>query len=340
MGLSIVSFPEHTMVRLVANDSRSHFGLTVLLIVLGAILSIYWYIHVAVALSQQSPLTYRESPRTEQWAVVISFFGIKTIYTILTAIIIFALRHRREGDLVALRWSMISFFIGEAFCFVNVMAFHDNSVPMEHLHSLGMVLSIAFGIYALLEGVDARIIHYSDVGRCAFASMCDRCAKHVDVLCGLRRSFILMLPLLALAAAMPLYSSFRDTAYTTHVLGANHIYRHSIVHQVYELRYLPAAAIALFAACLLMVSLVERRSMPVSKILLAAASGAMTFSFFRLMLVASYIDNQVWFAVWEETLELLTILAIGGVLYLFRARLLAPDTPKGANDAAGSLSCT
>lgn len=322
----------------VANGSRRHLELTCMLLVAGLGLSVVWYRHIAAVMPISPTPPLRESPRYEQWAVVISFLGIKTIYTILAAIIIYALRHRRENDLVALRWSMIAFFIGETFCFVNVMVFHDISVPMEHLHSLGMVLSIAFGIYALLEGVDARIVHYSDAGRCAFASLCDRCAKHTDAPCNLRRWFILMLPMLALVAAMPLNSSFRDTAYTTHVLGANHIYRHAVVHQVYELRYLPATAIALLAACLLVASFVERRSMPVSKMLLAAAGGAMAFSFFRLLLVASYIDNQVWFSVWEEMLEFLTILAMGGALYLFRGRLLVSVSPKGGADAAGNDS--
>jgi hypothetical protein len=324
----------------VANGSSRHRGVVFLLIAVGIVVSMLWYVRVAAVVPQETLPAFRESPRLEQWAVVVSFFGIKTSYTVLTAVVILALRRRREADLVALRWTMISFFVGEAFCFVNVMAFHDSSVPMEHLHSVGMVLSFAFGIHALLEGMDGRIIHYSDAGRCALAGMCVGCAKHADVPCGLRRAFMVMLPILAVAAAMPLCSSLRDTAYSTQVLGATHVYRHPLVHQVYELRYLPAAAIALFGACLLTVRFVERRAIPISKLLFAAAGGAMGFSLFRMLLVASYIDNQVWFAVCEEMLEFLSIAAICGMLVLFRRKLFVPDAVKGGVDAVGSVAAS
>jgi hypothetical protein len=43
----------------------------------------------------------------------------------------------------------------------------------------------------------------------------------------------------------------------------------------------------------------------------------MTFSFFRLLLVAAFIDRQVWFAAWEETSELIYVLLAGSALFLF-----------------------
>ncbi|MCX6926566.1 MAG: hypothetical protein NT154_25660 [Verrucomicrobia bacterium] len=67
----------------------------------------------------------------------------------------------------------------------------------------------------------------------------------------------------------------------------------------------------------------ERRLVARSKILYSAALGAMGFSFFRLVLVASFTGSQVWFAVWEETTELLFIGLVGGVLMVFARGLLA-----------------
>jgi aminoglycoside phosphotransferase (APT) family kinase protein len=45
------------------------------------------------------------------------------------------------------------------------------------------------------------------------------------------------------------------------------------------------------------------------------------FSMFRLVLVASFVDNQVWFAFWEETTELLFVGLVGAVLLLFQRGL-------------------
>ena len=307
----------------VTNFPGRHLALILALITGGIGLP---FIIFAILSAPASPyIPFRTSPLYEQWAVVLAFFGIKLIYTILAAILIFILRRRYELDLASLRWCIIMFFVGEACCFVNVMGFHDQSLLFEHLHSVGMVLSLACGIHALIEGLDHRILHYSDTERCAFASLCPRCAKHTSAPCALHRCLLLLLPLLALTASLPLFSSFRDTAYTTRVLGATHFYQHPILHQIYELRFLPLAAMLLYSASLLVLWRSERHALASAKILFAAASGAISFSFFRLFLVASYSNNHVWFAVWEELLELFTIIAIGGVLYLFRHKLLPPD---------------
>jgi hypothetical protein len=197
------------------------------------------------------------------------------------------------------------------------MFFGDHNLFFEHLHSVGMVISLAFFAYALLEGLDSRLFHFSDEGRCAAIGLCGACFKHSDVPCGLRRAFLLSVPLLGLAAALPLFSQLRDTAYNTLILGTLYGYRHLVVHQLYELRYLPGVAVVLFASCLFMLLLVERRTVKLSKVLFAAATGAMAFSYFRLLIVAAFIDRQVWFAVWEETSELIYILLAGSVLFLF-----------------------
>ena len=74
--------------------------------------------------------------------------------------------------------------------------------------------------------------------------------------------------------------------------------------------------------------LVERRPVVVSKILFSAAVGAMGFSLLRLMLVAPFSDNQVWFAFWEETTELIYVGLIGAVLALFQRGLLPAQQPQ------------
>ena len=52
----------------------------------------------------------------------------------------------------------------------------------------------------------------------------------------------------------------------------------------------------------------------------------MGFSWFRLILVASFMDNQVWFVAWEETTELLFVGLVYAVLTLFGRGLLTKET--------------
>jgi hypothetical protein len=99
------------------------------------------------------------------------------------------------------------------------------------------------------------------------------------------------------------------------------------MHQFYELRYLPVAALVLLAVCFVVLWRVERRSVTTSKILYSAALGALGFSFFRLVLVASFINNQVWFVLWEETTELMYVGLVAGVLLIFTRGLLSPAQP-------------
>jgi rhodanese-related sulfurtransferase len=260
---------------------------------------------------------FRPAPLYEQLAAVLTFFGIKLLYSILAALLAVLVWREKASDVAALRRSMIAFFIGEGFCFVNVVAFGDHNLLFEHLHSVGMVISLAFFVYALLEGLDSRLIHFSDEGRCAAIGICGACFKHSEVACGLRRMFLISTPLIGLAAALPLFSPFRDTAYNTLIFGTIYGYRHPIVHQIFELRYLPAAAVVLLTFCFFTLLLVERRKVQLSKILFSAAIGAMTFSYFRLLLVAAFVERQVWFAAWEETSELIFILLAGSPLILF-----------------------
>jgi rhodanese-related sulfurtransferase len=264
---------------------------------------------------------FQVSPAYEQWAAVGTFFGVKFVYSIISAGVVVALWHRRETDLAALRRAMLSFFIGEAFCFVNVMVFFEHSVLLEYLHSVGMVLAFGFTVYALLEGIDGRVMHYSDDGRCAAAGLCRGCIKHAPVSCGLRRLFLMLVPAVALVAALPLFAPLHAQAYNTRILGALHVYRHPVIHQLYELRYLPMVAIILLAACFLVLWLIEHHPVPWSKALFSAAIGAIGFSMFRMVLVACFADNQVWFAAWEETTELLYVGMVAGVLVVWRSGL-------------------
>lgn len=283
---------------------------------------------------QVRDLPARPSTLVEQWATVATGFVVKPLYTVTALLLVIVLWRQKSPDLAALRWGLIAFFIGENFCAANYVVYGDRSVPFEYLHSYGMVLCFALATYALLEGVDRRLLKLSDPdARCAALGMCRRCIKHADVPCGLRQVFLFLIPATMIVALAPLCVDPVPVSYNTQVFGTFYNYSHPVVHQVFEVRYLPCAAVLLLAVSLGVLWLKKRDAVLWAKVFFAAGMGAMGFGFFRLVLFQAYRDNLVWFNAWEELTELLFVLGVGAVLWVFRGALLpgrrATDAPAG-----------
>jgi len=273
---------------------------------------------------------YRSSPPHEQWASVLTGFGVKPFYMTLALVLAAVLWRSRRTELVALRWGLVFFFIGEAFCAANYLAFHDDSYLSEYLHSFGMVLCFGFTTWAAFEGMDRWLIRYTDAARpCAALSLCRQCIKHADVACGLRRLFYLLIPATMVLAFMPLTAGFPADSYNTTILGTYYNYSHPVAYQVYEIRLLPVLALALMAASLAVLLLKKREPVAWSKLLFAAGMGPLGFSLMRLFIYAPYHANQVWFAFWEEITELLFVIGVAVVLWLFRKALFAGHADAG-----------
>ncbi|MHC4646454.1 MAG: rhodanese-like domain-containing protein [Planctomycetota bacterium] len=267
----------------------------------------------------------RLSPLYEQLLAVVSGFAIKPAYTLLSLILAVILWRRTSPDLVALRWSMICFFIGENFCAANYVFFTHTSYLFEYLHSFGMLLSFAFVAYALFEGMDRRILMLSDPNRrCAAQGLCRKCIKYEDVPCGLKRTFFMIIPALAFVAIMPVCADWHYTSYNTVIFGTFYNYAHPVVHQQFEALYCPIAAVVLLTASLLILYFKKDNPMPLAKIVFAAGIGPLGFGMFRTVLNGMYSQNLVWFNFWEEATELLFIVAVCFILWLFRASLFRP----------------
>jgi rhodanese-related sulfurtransferase len=273
-------------------------------------------------------LPSRPSTPLEQAMAVLTGFLVKPLYTLLALALMVFLWRAPAADLAALFWAMLCFFVGENFCAANYVVYGDRSVLFEFLHSYGMVLCFGLTVFALLEGIDRRLLKLSDPdARCAAAGLCRRCVKHTEAPCGLRRVFQFLIPAMMLVALIPLCAELVPVSYNTRIFGTFYNYSHPMVHQVFEIRYLPVAAFVLLGISLAALLTWERArgsstTMLWSKIFLAAGVGAMGFSFFRLFLVQCYRDNLVWFGAWEEITELLFIVGVAVVLWIFRDSLL------------------
>jgi rhodanese-related sulfurtransferase len=285
---------------------------------------------------KKSDLPFRAMSSLEQWSAVTIAFLIKPIYMTLSLLLMIWIWRQRAADLTALRWGLIWFWIGENACSIDFLFFKRASDFWEFLHGYGMAVSFSFIAYAFLEGFDHRVVKFSpEKERCAALSLCRACVKYSDAPCGLKRLFTVMIPALAVLALMPLTAGFQLASYDTIIVGTAHNYYHLPSSQLLELRYCPALALILFAAAWLVLLFKRHEPVAASKVLLAAATGPLSFGMLRMFFVASFSDRLVWFDVWEEITELLSILSIGLVLWVFRHSLFVKaERPAAAGSDA------
>jgi hypothetical protein len=133
-------------------------------------------------------------------------------------------------------------------------------------------------------------------------------------------------PMLIILAVMPLNAVPLAVSYNTNILGTLYNYTHAGVQQLYEIRFCPLFAIVLFVVAFLVWFIKDENKVLFAKIFLAAGLGHLGFSFFRLALLAFYQENMVWFVFWEEMTELVFVVSMGLVLWIFRDGLLRPRT--------------
>ena len=275
-----------------------------------------------LANGETSGLPFRPSSLLEQWAAVVSGFLVKPFYTLLSLILVVWLWRQKAAELVALRWAMLFFFVGENFCAVNYTFYGDRSHLFEYLHSFGMVVCFGLTLYALLEGMDRWLIRFSDTEeKCAALGLCRRCIKYVDAPCGFQKVFLMLIPAVMVMCFMPLSAEILPLSYNTDILGTSYNYSHAVVHQMYEIRFLPVAALVLLAGSWGILRFGKTDPVEWSKVFFAAGAGALGFSFFRLVLLQVYRDHLAWFGFWEEITELLFIVGAGLVLWIFQGGL-------------------
>jgi rhodanese-related sulfurtransferase len=265
----------------------------------------------------------REMPIYKQWIVIIYGFVIKPAYMLLSLVLIIILWGARSLDLKALKWGLAFFLVGEAFCSINYYFFQDSSYLSEYLHSFGMTVSFGFITFALLEGMDRRIIKFSDMEqKCTALGLCRACFKYADVPCGLKRLFLLFTLAGIVLAFIPLSGVPHWVSYNTHILGTLYNYSHPVIHQLFEFRLCPIIAILLFFIALFILLVKKEDPVTPAKVFFSGGIGYMSFGILRFFLHASYRDDLLWSAFWEEATELVFVAAVGITLWIFRHKLL------------------
>jgi rhodanese-related sulfurtransferase len=272
--------------------------------------------------SMQVP--YRAMSPGEQAAAALALLWIKPSYMLLSAVAAFVLLRRKAVDLHILGWGLLVFLIGEVFCAINYILLKDNSYFAEYVHSLSMALAFGLTAYALMEGLDERLVHFSQKDKhCAMLPVCGPCIKYQAVRCGIRRIAQFSSVALIVLAIIPLLSSFSYIAYNTRIGPVYHYYVRPVVHQWFEARYSPGLAIVLISLSLLVLQITPRATIhPLARILFCGGFGFMGFAMFRVMLGMIYAETLVWATFWEEITELMFIGAVIYILLVFRHTLL------------------
>jgi len=314
-GAFIVSAP--------GNTGRLLLGAAIL--VAGVLpLILYW-----PAFTQALPpecLLVRSIGVPEQWLVVITAFGAKPAYMLLSFVWIVWLWRCRAADLVALRWGLVFFLAGEMACAVNYLAFGGNSAITDYLHSYGMAVGFSFVAYAVLEGMDVRLIKYSPANdRCAALSLCRACIKHADVPCGLRRLFSFLIPALMLVSLMLPCAELRPVSHQFTIINATQDFAVPAWAQLFESRYCAWLAVALLLASWGVLLFKRNDPVAMAKIFFAAAMGPLGFGLMRLFLRTAYREDLAWANIWEELTELVFVAGVGLVLWLFRGALFRQE---------------
>ncbi len=296
----------------------------------------------------------RDIAVSEQWLVVIAALGIKPAYMLLSLVWIIWLWRRRAADLVALRWGLIFFLAGETACAINYVAFGGHSALTDYLHSYGMAVGFSYVAYALLEGIDFRLVKYSPAKeRCAALSLCRACIKYAPgsageawdrvpsfasaedppakmralPVCGLRRLFSFLIPALVVVSLMLPCAEINPVSHRINILDSIQDFPAPMWAQIFEGRYCAWVAVAL-----LLISwglLLFKRNEPVAaaKVFFAAAMGPLGFGLMRLFLRTAYREDLAWANIWEELTELIFVAGVGLVLWLFRGGLFREEPP-------------
>ena len=282
----------------------------------------------------ESGIIFQPMPIFQQIATVVSGFGFKPLHMLLSLGLSFLLLRQKASDLKIIGWGVGIFLASETACAINYLIFDHNSYLAEYLHSFGMAVSFGVVIYGAFEALDARLIQLSNSHkRCMFAGLCRECVKSGYTECKSVRLFQLTTEMVVLLGFLPLLAQPTNASYNTEILGTPYHYCRLLLYQYYESCYLPIAAIFLSSIAFLAVTFSkEKQISQLARLFFAASLGALLFSVFRLVLGGIFEENLMWADFWEEATELMFIVGIAAIVWIFRGGLLdwQPSFPESS----------
>ena len=254
----------------------------------------------------------------EQLLVIISGCVIKPTYMVLSFILILFLRKKKEKDLVLINLGLITFLVGELFCAINFLLAGGENDLFETLHGLGMVGLWIFLPWGIIRLLDERVIFFTDsTKRCAMSSLCHKCWKTQNVICGINRILPYAAISLALLALMPITAPVKPFKIIMTINDTPTIFSFSPMVLFFELR-LYAVLGSIFLLYSGIILKFRNNKFNISEIFFFIGFGFMFYSLFRFVLLACYDGIPQWMNFWEEFSELIMISLLSYFLFIFR----------------------
>jgi len=302
---------------------KKSFLVFILILLAGLIpISIFFLENNSLEVNTAS-LPSRNMSLLEQQAQAFAGLFVKPVYMMLSLVIIIALLGQKATDITTLQWGQLTFLAGEIFCAINFYIYRHESILSEYMHSYGMVLAFGFTAFALLEGLDTRLLKLtSSKSACEALKVCGRCTRHEPEGCKARAVARFVIPIFAILSFIPILSPLQSDAYAVTIFGFPYSYTRLEFYEMYERRILPVLALTAWIVAYLPLWRKGEPPIPfITKVLVCAGIGALGFSFFRVTLNAIFVHNLIWFEFWEETTELIFVGAVAYVLWTFRQSL-------------------
>jgi hypothetical protein len=262
---------------------------------------------------------------------VVSGLVIKPFYMLLSLVLILFLRRAHAMDLRLLQRSLVLFLAGELFCAVGYTPGIGGKAFIDVMHGAGMVAMGAYLSWGLFELLDSRVLRFADPEeRCVMQRLCGRCFKREPVSCGVQQVFRLLAPGMAVVSLIPLCGPLEPLRVGLTVFGTRmvRVYYWPVI--LCELRLYPIAGYLLLAATgILMWG--GPRSIRLARLPMFWGLGFETYALVRFFLVRAFLVDPTWADFWEESTELITVAALGLLLWVFRFQLgLQPIDPSRA----------
>jgi hypothetical protein len=267
-------------------------------------------------------------------------FVVKPGYTLLALALALLLIRKRDADLVLIRWSLLSFFVGEAACYANIIFANGTSDGFEIAHGLGMVGQNVLLPWGLFLFFDRRALRFSaDDQVCSLQRLCGRCWKRDDVSCALQRIFLFLLFGIGAFALLPLSAPLRPTTVILPIYGHDWTHQMSLLIAFLQFRVYVGLALLLFVATFVLL-LAGRAGTRRAQLPFFLGLGFLVFPLLRFFLEEAYRDMPVWAEWWEEATEFLAVFGTGLFLFVFRRPLGLFGHAAPARPAAGETRGT
>ncbi len=280
------------------------------------------------------PSATRELALTQyqQWLSVIAGLGIKPVYMALSLAILILTRRRAKAAGLSVLWhGLLWFFIGEAFCALNLAWHSPGRIYLnDAMHGFGMALMSALIPWGLFTLFDERVLRYSNPALgCRLQPLCGQCWKRDPVRCGFHDLMLMLLGSLAVVSLIPLTGRLRPEMVEAVVLGTRTDFGVPVLNLWIELRLYPALAVVGFLATLAVLGFGGQKGMRPATPLFFLSFGFLSYSALRFFLSEAFGEAFWWANFWEELTELFFVAAIGMFLFLFRRQLSLAGTPAG-----------